>query len=200
MRLSRVPVVVGTRSLVKRGGLGIKCPRVRLVWGMVLIALIAVALRVPVWMEAIGPRGPAWWETYWREKPARDAWSSPVMVRVTRQDDLGSALARFKTATARPGLGQGLWIHVDTGGIHEAGRTLVSPLRNDLDVGGMPARKFLGLVLKPLGLAFKLQEGQVMVTSKESLDEPHDYGDHGELFCDHKEGPWVPILSESPGR
>jgi hypothetical protein len=190
-------VLVGTRFLMVRSGLCLKWPRVRLAQVMIVIALIAVVLRVPAWLEKIGPRGPAWWEAYWREKPARDTWSGSVTIQVKQEDDLASVLARFKSATARPGLRHGLRIYVDTGGLHEAGRTLVSPLGTDLDAEGMPAREFLGLVLKPLGLACKFQEGKVMVTSEKSLDEPHDYGDHGELFCNHNDGPWVPIQNET---
>jgi hypothetical protein len=72
-----------------------KRPRVRLFWVMILIALIAVTLRLPVWLKAAGFRPPDWWETYWREKPARDAWRGPIVIRVTRQDDIQFVLTRF---------------------------------------------------------------------------------------------------------
>jgi len=165
-----------------------KWPRVHLVQVMVLVAVIAISLRVPVWWAEAGLRAPDWWETYWREKPARDAWGSPVTIRVTGQDDLGSVLARFKAATARPGLRRGLWIYVDTGGLLEAGRTLGSPIGIDVDARRLPAREFLAIVLKPIGLACKLQDAKVMVTSEKSLDEPIDYGPiHGDVFCRHGE-------------
>jgi len=106
-------------------------------------------------------------------------------------------LARFRAATAHPRLRRGLRIYVDIGALQEAGRTLVSPLGTDLDARGMPARDFLGFVLRPLGLVCKLQDGAVMVTSGKSLDEPIDYGDHGEVFCYH--GERVPILGNPPG-
>ena len=41
---------------------------------------------------------------------------------------------------------------------------LESPLGIDLHANGVRARDFLGMVLKPLGLACKLQDGTVMVT------------------------------------
>ena len=89
-----------------------------------------------------------------------------MTISVTRQDDLGSVLARFKAATAHPRLRYGLRIYVDTGVLQEAGRAMASPLGSDLDARGIPAREFLGTVLKPLGLACKLHDGAVMVTSE----------------------------------
>jgi hypothetical protein len=159
---------------------------------MILIALVAVGLRVPSWLGQVRLRGPEWWETYWREKPIRDAWNGPVSIRVTSQDSLGSVLTLFKAATARPRLKHGLWIYVDPGGLRDSGRTLDSPLGIDVDAEGRPAREFLGLVLKPLGLVCRLQDGAVWVTSGKSLDEPIYYGDHGEVFCSH--GQWVQFL------
>ena len=175
-----------------------KWPRARLFWVMILIALIAVSLRLPVWFEVAAFRPLAWWETYrhqkaahdaWkrREKAVHDAWSGPIAIRVTRQDDLGSILAHFKAATTREGLGRGLDISVDPGGLREAGQFMASPLGIDLDAKSMPAREFLEIVLKPLGLACKLEDGAVMVTSEKSLAEPIDYGHHGEVVCKHGE-------------
>jgi hypothetical protein len=126
------------------------------------------------------------WDRAQREKPVRDAWNGPVSLRVTSGDDLGSVLGRFKAATAHHRLQRGLRVFVDIGALHEAGRTLASPLGTEIDAKGMPARDILASVLKPLGSACKLQEGKVMVTSVGSLGESIDYGpNHGEVFCKH---------------
>ena len=162
----------------------------RLIWVLILIALIAVGLRVPVWLGLRRLRGPDWWETYWREQPVRDAWAGPVWMAVRRDDDLRSMLRRVREATEGPELTRGLLIYVDDGALMEAGWTLFTPLGVDLDSNGRPARDFLQLVLKPHGLASKLQEGKVMVSSEKSIDEPIDYGRHGEVFCSHGER-WV---------
>jgi hypothetical protein len=171
---------------------------------MLLIALIANGLRVSAWFADAGLRAPKWWEIYWleraareREKAVRDAWDGPVAIHVTPREDLESVLQRLKAAMIRPRLERGPWIYVDTGGLQEAGRTLGSPVGTDLDARGMPAREFLGIVLRPLGLACKLHEEAVMVTSSESIDEPVDYGpNHGEVYCNH--GERVPIVDKAP--
>jgi hypothetical protein len=178
--------------------------RVRLIHVMVLIALIAIGHRVPHWWTEAGLGVPDWWSArraeraaHLREKAARDAWSGPVAIRVTSQDELGTMLDQFQSATARPGLSRGLIVCVDIAALPEAGQTLASPVRTDLDASGMPARDFLGIVLEPLGLACKLQDGMVMVTSRKSVDERIDYGHHGELFCDH--GQRVRLMGKRPG-
>jgi hypothetical protein len=117
---------------------------------------------------------------------------------VSGHDNLGTVLARFKAATAQPRLKHGLWIYVDTGGLLEAGRSLESPLGTYLDAKKMPAREFLKTALEPLGLACKLQDGAVMVTSRTSINERIDYGpSHGEVFCGH--GERVPLLVKPTG-
>ena len=81
-----------------------KWTRVRLVHAMVLFALIALGLRVPSWWSQAGLGVPDWWEAYRREKSVRDAWSGPVTIRVSTQDELGTVLAQFKAATVHPQL------------------------------------------------------------------------------------------------
>jgi len=158
---------------------------------MVLIALIAIGLGVAGWWAEAGLGAPDWWEAYWREKPVRDAWNGPLTIRVTRQENLECVLERLKVAMIRPRLKHGPWIVVDRGALQSAGRTLRSSITAEIDAKGTSACEFFDLVLKPMGLACKLQDGMVMVTAIESLDEPLFFGDHGEVLCNH--GEWVPI-------
>jgi hypothetical protein len=174
-------------------------PRFHLHHVMVLIALIAISLRTAGWLQSIVLRAPDWWVTYWREKPARDAWGGPITIHVAGNDKLGTVLGRFQAATAHPRLRYGLRIYIDGGGLDEAGRSLESPTGTEIIISGMPAHKLLRTALEPLGLACKLQDGAVMVTSRMSIDEWIDYGpNHGEVFCEH--GERVPLRVKQPGR
>jgi hypothetical protein len=172
--------------------------RVRLASVMILIAVIAVSLRLPIWLDDTGFRPLAWWESYRiqkagreaserREKATHDAWNGPIAIQVARHDELGSFLANFTAATAREGLPWGLQVYVDREGLTEVGRTLNTPIGIDLDTKSLPARHLLDIVLERLRLACKLEDKVVMVTSKLSIDEPIDYGHHGEAFCKHGE-------------
>jgi hypothetical protein len=176
-----------------------KRTRVRRSWVMILIAFIAfiaVGLRVPAWLDDAGFHPVAWWETHRqqlaaieahkrRENAAYDAWRGPIVIQVTRDDELGSVLVEFMVACGAGKLPRLPQVYVDPGGLREAGQSLSSPITVDLDVKRMPARDFLRTVLEPLGLECRLLGDEVLVTSKQSLDEPIDYGHHGEVCCAH---------------
>jgi hypothetical protein len=157
-------------------------PRFSLVRAMTLVACVAIVLGLIRW----------WDENDWNA-PLRHAWNDPITFRASRHDDLETVLKRLGLAMRRPKLKYGPRIVVDPGGLREASRTLVSPIGMDYDVKDMPAGEFLEQVLKPLGLACKLGDRKVMITSSKSPDEPIDYGHHGEIFCGHNDGPWVTI-------
>ena len=168
--------------------------RFRLSWLMILIAFIAVALRVPGWLGDADFHPLAWWQTHRqqlaaieaekrRENAAFDAWRGPIVMRVTRDEELGSVLEDFLVACGHHQLSRVLDVYVDPGGLREAGQSLSSPITVDLDVKTMPARDFLRTVLEPLGLGCRLVSDTVVVTSKQSLYEPIDYGHHGEACC-----------------
>ncbi|MHC5537294.1 hypothetical protein ACYOEI_03550 [Singulisphaera rosea] len=156
---------------------------VRVVVSMALIAIIAPALRIPVWLDAIGPEGPAWWHDYWWGRQARARLDSPVTIHVTSQARLEPVLTQIRAATTDKLFRNGLPIGVDPGGPGEAVKTLHSPIGIDLEVKEMPARAFLESILPPMGLACKIQYGACLVTSRRSLGEPISFGDHGEMFC-----------------
>jgi hypothetical protein len=160
-------------------------PRLSLVRAMILVGLIAVGLGFLK----------SWFENDRRIHAVDYAWNGPISIRVSRHDDLETMLKRFALAMGCPKFKKGVLVAVDTGGLHEAGRTLASSIGKDFDVKDMPAREFLEQILKPLGLACKLQERQVMVTSSQSPDEPLEYWDHGEITCGHKDGHWVMIYN-----
>jgi hypothetical protein len=180
-----------------------KWPRVHLAHVMAIIVLVAIGLRVPTWWRNwwgdTVVRAPEWWDTFWREKPARDAWDSPITIRVGSQDDLGAVVSRFKAATTRPRLTRGLSVYVDPGGLREAGVSLETPIGLNHYSNSMSARDLLGMLLKSLGLECKLHDGVMMVTSAKSIDELIDYGDHGEVFCNHGERVPIPMTTSGLG-
>jgi hypothetical protein len=140
--------------------IGGKRPRIRLVTLMVLIALIAVGLSFPVWYRA----------SY--ERRHQDAWKRPLTMNIHRHETLEGVCLRIKRETAEFRLERGLMIYADPVGLQEAGITFESPVGQDHDATDVPAGVLLSRVLKPIGLACKLQDGLVTVTSKESLDVP----------------------------
>jgi hypothetical protein len=142
-----------------------KRPRFRLITQMIVIALIACGLKM----------GPEWWtaaQRYWREKPMRDAWNGPISIRVTRQDSLETVLKGIKKATVRSRLATGLPVYVDPVGLQEAGVNLTSKVTADIDGKDLTAGEFLNHVLRPMGMAAKLEDGVVKLDSKVSLDVP----------------------------
>jgi hypothetical protein len=171
---------------------------------MVIIALIAVGLWAAIWWDQTGLTLQSWWNNYKsarraqrREKLVQDAWNGPITLQAARRENLESVLKRLKAAMERPPQSARPWIYVDTGALREAGRTLDSAIGTEIDARGIPAREFLQILLKPLGLACKLDDGAVMVTSGLCLDEPVDYGHHGEVFCNH--GERALITDDPPG-
>ena len=72
-----------------------------------------------------------------------------------------------------------------------------SSITAEVDAKGTPAREVFDGALQLLGLACKLDDGVVMVTSIKSFSEPLFPGHHGEMFCDH--GEWVRIRYSPPG-
>jgi hypothetical protein len=70
---------------------------------------------------------------------------------------------------------------------------LWSGLWGEVDSSGMLTRELVGLVLKPLALSCKFQDGGVMLTSRKSPNEPLFFVHHGEIFRDHHDGARVSI-------
>jgi hypothetical protein len=123
---------------------------------MVLIALIAVGLH--------------YWK--WTQQGLEDAWYGAVRMHVGKGESLEGVLKRLKVLSVSSRLPNGLPIYVDPIGLQEAEKTLAMAPGSDFDARGEPLNAFLNRVLEPMGLACKLQNGLVTVTSKESLDVP----------------------------
>jgi hypothetical protein len=69
-------------------------------------------------------------------------------------------LKYIKAATTDPHYG-GIQIYVDPVALNEAGKTMTSRVR--LDVEGVPLRVTLGLLLKQLGLEYVVRDGMLKI-------------------------------------
>ena len=76
--------------------------------------------------------------------------AGPIVMRVMRDEELGSVLVEFMVACGGGTLPRMPEVYVDPGGLREAGQSLSSPITVDLDVKRMSARDFLRTVLEPL--------------------------------------------------
>jgi hypothetical protein len=102
-----------------------------------------------------------------------DALSRPLdpMYPDTARLDEVLKLIRKRT-TGRPKLPTGIPIYVDPIGLQEAGTSLGSPVKKPLSLERPTLGEHLRRILEPLGLAYEVKDGYLMITSKESLDEP----------------------------
>jgi hypothetical protein len=82
---------------------------------------------------------------------------------------LEDVLKYIREATKAPELPDGIPIYVDPLGLQEAEKTMVSPV--SFDAKDVPLRTSLSLMLKQLGLAYRVKDGLLMIVSQDSLDE-----------------------------
>jgi hypothetical protein len=102
-----------------------------------------------------------------------DALESPLAVDWPDGTPLEVVLKRIRTkTTGMPKLKTGVPIYVDPNGLQEAGQTPTSRLRAQPPDATLLLRVKLERAFGPLGLACETREGFLMITAKESLDEP----------------------------
>jgi hypothetical protein len=109
-------------------------------------------------------------------EPGQDARSlailkkldAPVEMSFANETPLADVLKYIRSATQSSEFPNGLPIYVDPIGLQEAEKTMESPVIIDLD--GVPLRRTLSLVLKQLGLGFRVEDGMIYITSAISDD------------------------------
>jgi hypothetical protein len=94
----------------------------------------------------------------------------PIVLAYSNGMTLEDVLKQVKAVTRRPKLPSGVPIYIDPVGLQEAERTLSVPIKTAPPEGELSLREQLRRLLKPLGLAFSVQQGCLMITSEESLD------------------------------
>jgi hypothetical protein len=85
---------------------------------------------------------------------------------------LDDVLKQVKNLTKGGSLPSGMPIYVDPLGLTEADKTMMTPVKAVRSDGYLTLREQLQQILKPLGLGFKAENGFLLITSEESLDEP----------------------------
>jgi hypothetical protein len=84
----------------------------------------------------------------------------PVLMSFANETPLEDVLKYIKAATTGPN-DSGFPIYVDPVALKEAGKTMTSPVK--LDVEGVPLRVTLGLLLKQLDLEYVVQDGLLKI-------------------------------------
>jgi WD40 repeat protein len=95
----------------------------------------------------------------------------PIAMAFPNETPLEDVLRYIKLATQGPD-DSGIPIHVDPVGLQEADRTMTSPVR--IDVEGIPLKNALELLLRELGLVYRVADGLLTITSSEQGDALYD--------------------------
>jgi hypothetical protein len=108
-----------------------------------------------------------------RQEAMLDALEAPVPLSWPDDTPLDEVLKQLKArTTGLPGLPAGFPIYVDPLGLQEAEQTLSVQVKALPPGGPLPLAESLRRVLEPLGLAFEARDGFLMITSRESVQEP----------------------------
>ena len=145
-----------------------KLSRVRLTMRLRLMMALIAVVAVVGW---VGITRLDWRESYrqWRiNGPARRKLDQMVTLRYPQGVPLDRLLADIKRQTATGASASGLIVYVDPQGMQDAGLTVASPVK--IDVQAMPAKHALGSILKPLGLMIDVRDGLVCVVKEDDLD------------------------------
>jgi hypothetical protein len=102
-----------------------------------------------------------------------------VPMSFPNETPLEDVIKYIRVATKSPNFSDGIPIYVDPLGLQEAYKTMASPVAFNLK--DVPLRTSLKLMLKQLGLGYQVQDGLLMITSLESLDEAARESESGEL-------------------
>ncbi len=85
---------------------------------------------------------------------------------------LEDVLMMVKRRTKGTWLPKGFPIYVDPVGLEEAGKTMTSPVGTEPAKGPLRLGDHLRRILKPMGLAYEVKYGLLMITSEEATDAP----------------------------
>jgi hypothetical protein len=99
----------------------------------------------------------------------------------THLDDFLKEIKKQTTLNPKlPTVPTGIPIYVDPIGLQEAERSLNATVKRPPSADTLPLGEHLRRVLDQVGLGYVVKDGYLMITSKESLDEP--LGDDAEPF------------------
>jgi hypothetical protein len=100
-----------------------------------------------------------------------------ILVKLPDETPLAELIEAIKLRTQGPGLPRGLPIFIDSVGLREVGQSLDSPVTKPSWEEPLPLRVRLRLVLEPLGLAYQVKDGAILITSRKAVDAAPPSGD-----------------------
>jgi RNA polymerase sigma factor (sigma-70 family) len=104
-----------------------------------------------------------------RSRQILEKLDEPVSMSFANETPLDDVLKYIKQATTTPTYA-GIPIYIDPKGLQDAERSLNSTVQ--IDLKGVPLRRTLRLILEQLGMAYFVQDGFVVITSKERASAP----------------------------
>jgi hypothetical protein len=109
------------------------------------------------------------------------ALNRPVLLELPEEVSLGELVEEIKVRTHWPGLPNGLPIFIDADGLREAGTSWTSLVQESPSEEPLPLLEHLRLMLEPLGLAYQVKDGAILITSRKAVDaDPTSWDQAGE--------------------
>ena len=125
-----------------------------------------------------------------RQEGIYDALDQPIALTYADGAPLDDVLKDIRMQTIKnpkiPKLPTGIPIYVDPLGLQEVERSMSSEVKRPSSADKLTLGEHLRLVLDPLGLAYMAKDGFIMITSKESHDEPVG-GDGEDLYLKYRD-------------
>jgi hypothetical protein len=115
---------------------------------------------------------------HYRTEGIVDALDQPIALTYADGAALDAVLKDIKMRTTKnpslPKVPAGIPLYVDPIGLQEAERSLSSTVKRPSPADTLTLGEHLRRVLDPLGLGYQVQDGFLMITSKEEVDVPVD--------------------------
>ncbi|SIO08819.1 RNA polymerase sigma factor, sigma-70 family [Singulisphaera sp. GP187] len=133
-----------------------------------------------------GPRpGPKRSDEDPKSKALLEKLEEPIDMVFSDETPLEDILKHINSTLAGP-KGKGIPIYVDPVGLQTAERTMTSPVT--IDLKGVPLKTTLSLLLRQIGLAYKVKDGVLFISNEDDEDNPltnlESKAERGELTPD----------------
>ncbi|WP_165227531.1 mucoidy inhibitor MuiA family protein [Aquisphaera insulae] len=104
-----------------------------------------------------------------RSKRVVEELAKPIPLNFPNETPFEEVMQYLKQATTTKDFPDGLPTYIDPVGLQEADKTMTTPV--SLNLTNVPLRTGLGLMLKQLGLTYRVKDGVLMIVSQASEDE-----------------------------
>jgi hypothetical protein len=126
---------------------------------------------------------------HYRTEGIIEALEQPIALTYADETPLDQVLREIKRqSTKNPKLSKlatGIPIYVDPIGLQEAERSLNSTVKRPASADTLVLGEHLRLMLEQLGLGYVVKDGFLMITSKDSLDEP--LGENADPYLQYRD-------------